>query len=97
MQEYADSQGKAMLGELDRAFFEAYKRWRHSSSIKNVTINKELGTFRAMMNWGVRAGLVAASRLFCGQVTELARNRYTGYCYFILTNTHFDKTFFGNV
>jgi integrase len=63
LQDYADGQGKAMLAELDRAFFEAYKRWRHSAGVKNVTINKELSTFRAMMNWGVRAGLVAANPL----------------------------------
>ena len=47
---YADDQGKIMLTDLDRAFFEAYKRSRHSAGARNVTTNKELSTFRAMMN-----------------------------------------------
>jgi len=39
LREYADGQGKVVLDELDRSFFEAYKRWRHSAGVKTRSRN----------------------------------------------------------
>ena len=52
---FADEKKKSDLASLNRDFFEAYKRWRHAAEATNVTINKELGTFRTMMNCAVRS------------------------------------------
>jgi integrase len=63
LKEFAKEQGVTSLADLDRDFFEAYKRWRHGNNLKNVTINKELGTFRTMMNSAVKSGLIERNPL----------------------------------
>ncbi len=61
--EFADRRNVSKVAELDYSFFEAYKRWRHEAGRMNVTINKELGTFRVAFNAGVRSGRLLANPL----------------------------------
>jgi len=60
---FLEKKGVHRVSELTPEVFEAYKRWRLRTGVRNVTVNKELGTFRAMMNASVRAGRVAANPL----------------------------------
>ncbi len=61
--EFAGEKDVREVGDLDYSFFEAYKRWRHEAGRTNVTINKELGTFRGAFNAGVRSGRLLANPL----------------------------------
>lgn len=63
LQEFARTRGAADLRDLGRDFFEAYKRRRHRAGVRNITINKELGTFRTMLNVAVKSGLLARNPL----------------------------------
>jgi len=63
LRRFAEEQEVSEVDDLDRAFFEAFKRWRHEQGVRNVTINKELGTFRHMMNVAVKSGMLERNPL----------------------------------
>jgi len=63
LRRFAEDRQVSEVDGLDRTFFEAYKRWRHEQGVRNVTINKELGTFRHMMNVAVKSGMVEKNPL----------------------------------
>ena len=63
LREFIGNRNVSALEELTPDFFEAYKRWRHRAGVKNVTINKELSTFRTMLNAAVRSGHLAENPL----------------------------------
>ncbi len=60
---FAEEQQVTELGGLGRGFFEAFKRWRHEQGARNVTINKELSTFRHMVNVAVKSGMLEKNPL----------------------------------
>jgi len=63
LREFLQTEGARELSELTPALFDRYKRWRHEAGVRNVTINKELGTFRTVLNSAVRSGLIQTNPL----------------------------------
>lgn len=58
LQQFIGHRRVERLTDLNRDFFEAYKRWRHQAGRRSVTINKELGTFSTMLNVAVKSDLL---------------------------------------
>jgi len=63
LREFLAKNGVTEVEGLTPALFEHYKRQRHRDGAKNVTVNKELGTFRTMLNWAVRSDILERNPL----------------------------------